>query len=80
MQQHIGTLAAGAVSPHAVDAGLRLEMLLVAVVDQRVQPVDRLGPDVAALAAVAAVRPAEFDELSRAGTRRDPAPPSPERI
>ena len=48
------------------DAGLAVlgeEVLLVAVVDQRVQPVDRLGPDVAALAAVAAVRAAELDEL-----------------
>ena len=38
-------------------------MLLVAVVDQRVQPLDRLGDDVATLAAVPAVRPAELDEL-----------------
>ena len=39
------------------------EMLLVAVVDERVQPLDRLGDHVAALAAVAAVRPAELHEL-----------------
>jgi hypothetical protein len=48
---------------HAVHAGLGAEMLLVAVVDQRVQPVDRLDPDVAAAAAVATVRSAELDEL-----------------
>ena len=48
---------------HAVDAGLGLEMLLVAVVDQRVQPVDGFEPDVAAAAAIAAVRPAELDEF-----------------
>ena len=59
----VGALGAGAVAAHAVDAGLGLEMLLVAIVDQRVQPVDRLHPDVAAAAAVAAVRPAELDEL-----------------
>ena len=62
-QRHVGALGAGAVAAHAVDAGLGLEMLLVAIVDQRVQPVDRLHPDIAAAAAVAAVRPAELDEL-----------------
>jgi hypothetical protein len=55
-----------------VDTGLRLEMLLVAIVDQRVQPVDDLQPDVTATAAIAAVRPAELDELF--------APPLPERM
>ena len=60
-------------------AGLGLEMLLVAVVDQRVEPVDAFGPDVAAAAAVAAVRPAELDELL-APERDAPAPPSPERM
>jgi hypothetical protein len=38
-------------------------MLLVAVVDQRVEAVDRLDPHVAALAAVAPVGPAHLDEL-----------------
>ena len=38
-------------------------MLLVAVVDQRVEAVDRLDDHVAAFAAVAALGPAEFDEL-----------------
>src|SRR3546814_12970549 len=42
---------------------LGAEMLLVAVVDQGVQPVDAFDPDVAALAAVAAVGAAVFDEL-----------------
>ena len=62
-QRHVGALAAGAVAAHAVHACLGLEMLLVAVVDQRVEPVDRLDPDVAAAAAVAAVGAAELDEL-----------------
>ena len=42
---------------------LRLEVLLVAVVDQRVEAVDRLDDHVAAAPAVAAVRAAELDEL-----------------
>jgi len=46
-----------------VAAGLGLKVLLVAVVDQGVQPLHRLDPDIAAPAAVAAVRPAVFDEL-----------------
>src|SRR5262249_10901391 len=48
---------------HAVAAGLGLEVLLVAVVDQRVEAVDAFGDDVAAAPAVAAVRPAELDEF-----------------
>ena len=52
-----------AVLAHAVAAGLGLEVLLVAVVDQRVEAVDRLDHDVAAAAAVAAARAAELDEL-----------------
>src|SRR6185312_7238048 len=40
-----------------------LEMLLVAVVDQRVEPVHGLDHDVAAASTVATGRPAEFDEL-----------------
>ena len=63
LQRHVGALGAGHVAAHAVDAGLGLEMLLVAIVDQRVQPVDRLQPDIAAAAAVAAVRAAELDEF-----------------
>src|SRR5262249_50300331 len=38
-------------------------VLLVAVIDQRVETVHRLDDHVAALAAVAAVGPAELDEL-----------------
>ena len=50
-----------AVAAHAVHAGLSLEMLVVAEVDQGVQPVDRLDPDIAALAPVAAVGAAILD-------------------
>ena len=52
-----------AIAAAAVHAGLRLEMLLVAIVDQRVEAVDALDPDVAAAAAIAAVRAAELDEF-----------------
>ena len=44
-------------------AVLRLEVLLVAVVDQRVEPVDAFEDDVAAAPAIAAGRAAELDEL-----------------
>ena len=40
--------AAGALAAHAVMAGLGLEVLGVAVVDQRVQPIDAFEDDVAA--------------------------------
>jgi hypothetical protein len=73
-QHHVGALGAGAVAAHAVDAGLGAEMLLVAVVDQRVQAIDHLGPDIAAAAAVAAVRSAELDELLAAERQRARAP------
>src|SRR5215472_11986604 len=52
-----------AILAHAILAPLGLEVLLVAIVDQRVQPTDRLDHDVAAAAAIAAGGPAEFDEL-----------------
>ncbi len=62
-EHHVGALGAMAVAAHAVAAGLRLEVLLVAIVDQGIQPVDSFREDVAAAPAVAAVGPAELDEL-----------------
>src|SRR5947207_7947303 len=62
-QHHVGAIGAMAVLAHAVTAAARLEVLLVAVVDQRIETVDTFGDDIAAAAAVAAVRPAEFDEF-----------------
>src|SRR6266853_5496888 len=58
-------LAVGAVAvlAHAVGALLGLEVLLIAIVDQRVQSVDRFDDDVAAAAAIAAARSAELDIL-----------------
>ncbi len=63
LEDRVGALAAGAVLAHAVGAGLGLEMLLIAVVDQRVEAADAFDDDIAAAAAVAAVRAAEFDEF-----------------
>src|SRR4029079_5066624 len=48
---------------HAVGALLRLEVLLVAIVDQRVQPIDHFDDDIAATAAIAAAWSTELDEL-----------------
>ena len=73
LQRDVVALAAGQVAAHAVHAGLGLEMLLVAIVDQRVEAVDAFGPDIAAAAAIAAVGAAELDELlapERDGARR----------
>src|SRR5262249_51263320 len=58
------TLASRAVRPLPRPPApfLGFEMLLVAIIDERIEPVDRLHDHVAALAAVAAVRPAELDE------------------
>ena len=63
LQHDVGAFAAGAVLAFAVAALLGLEMLLVAVVEQRVQIGDAFDDNVAAFAAVAAVRTAELDEL-----------------
>ena len=65
---------AGSVLAHAARAVLGVEVLLVAVVDQRVEVGDALDPDVAALAAVAAVGAAVLDELLAA--ERDGAAPA----
>src|SRR6185369_8085615 len=56
-------VGAMAVLAHAIGALLRLEVLLVAIVDQRVQAVDHFDDDVAAAAAIAAGGAAELDEL-----------------
>src|SRR5512139_1899680 len=62
-QHHVLAIGPGTVLAHTVAAALRLEMLLIAVVDQCVEAGHRLYNDVAAIAAVAAVGAAEFDEL-----------------
>src|ERR1041385_6944826 len=62
-QHEVAALGAGLVGAGPATAFLGAEMLLIAVIDQRVQILGRLEDDVAALAAIAAIRPAEFDEL-----------------
>ncbi len=63
LEHHVGRGGARPVLAHAVAAGLGLEVLLVAVVDQGVEAVDAFDHHVAAASAVAAVRPAELDEF-----------------
>src|SRR5690606_21877009 len=63
LEHHVLALGPVHLPAHAVAAGLGLEVLLVPVVDQGVQPLDRLDPDVAAAAAVAAVGAAVLDEF-----------------
>src|SRR5690606_38638975 len=70
LERDVGAARAGAVRAAPVVALLRLEMLLVAVVDQRVQPVDAFRPYVAAASAVAAVRAAELNEFLAAKAHR----------
>ncbi len=63
LEHHVGALGTGHVATVAGRAGGGLEVLLVAVIDKGVEVLYRLDPDVAALAAVAAVRPAELDKF-----------------
>src|SRR5262249_35020326 len=62
-QHYVGRRRPRAVLAHAVAAGLGFEVLLVAVVDERMGAVAPRGHRAAAAPAVAAVRPAELDEL-----------------
>ena len=62
-QHHLFAVGTGAVLAHAIGATLGFEMLLIAIVDEGVEPVDGLDNDVAAFAAVAAVRSSELDEF-----------------
>src|SRR5262249_44697838 len=59
----VGARGAGALLAHAVLAASRLEMLAVAVVDERIEAGHGLRHHVAAAAAVAAPRAAELDEF-----------------
>ncbi len=56
-------VGAMAVLAHAIGALLRLEVLLIAIVDQRIQPVHHFDDDIAAAAAIAATGSAELDIL-----------------
>ena len=62
-QHRVGAIGAGAVLAHAMGAGIGLEVLLIAIVDQGIEPVDAFEHDVTAAPAIAAIGSAEFDEL-----------------
>src|SRR5690348_642167 len=62
-EKDVGAIGAMPILAHAGAAVARGEMLLVAIIDQRIKAIHCLGDDLAALAAVAAVWTAEFDEL-----------------
>ncbi len=62
-EDDVGTVPAGALAAHPVLPALGLEVLLVAIVDERVEVGIGHRDHVAAAAAVAAVRSAELDEL-----------------
>src|SRR6267154_1146903 len=62
-QHEIAAVGAGTVGPGSATPVLGAKMLLIAVIDQRVEIVGRDKADVAALAAHAAIGPAELDEL-----------------
>jgi len=63
LQHNIIAGRAGAVRPRAIAALARLEMLGIAVINQGIQPGHGFGDDIPALAAIAAIRAAEFDEF-----------------
>ena len=71
---HVVAAPARAVAAHAMHAGLGLEMLLVAIVDQRVEPIDAFDDHIAAAPAVAPIGTAEFDELLAAERHGSAAP------
>src|SRR5690606_1299884 len=63
LEDDVLTLGAGAVLARPVAPGAGLQMLLVAIVDERVDPLHAFDDHLAAAAAVAAVRPAELNEF-----------------
>jgi hypothetical protein len=66
LEHDVLAVGAMAVLAHAIGALLGLEVLLIAIVDQGVQSIDHFDDYVAAasaIAAITAIRPAEFDEL-----------------
>ena len=63
LEHDIGTIRACAVFPHAMHTRTGLEMLLIAVIDQRVEAINAFDPDIAAASAVSTIGAAEFDKL-----------------
>jgi len=68
-QHSVVAIGARHFSAHAVLAAPGRQMLLVSVVDQRVEIVDRFRPHIAAAPAIAAIRAAIFDEFLAAERR-----------
>src|SRR6185503_13536281 len=62
-QYDILAVRAGAVLAHAIAAALRLEVLLITIIDQRIEAGNGLDDDVAAAAAITTVGSTEFDEF-----------------
>src|SRR5215831_5456401 len=63
LQDDVLAVRTSAVLSHAVSTALRLEVLLITVVDEGIQAGNRFHHDIAATAAVAAIRAAEFNEF-----------------
>ena len=78
-ENHVGAIGAMAILAHAGAAVSGGEMLLVAVIDQSVEAVDRFGDHLAALAAVTTIGPPNSMNFSRRNETQ-PLPPSPERM
>src|SRR6185437_13188578 len=63
LEHDVLAVGAGAILAHAVPAALRLEVLLVTIVDERIEAIDGFDEDAATIAAVTAVGAAEFNEF-----------------
>src|SRR6188508_3331002 len=62
-QHDVLAVGTGPVLAHAIAAALRLEMLLIAVIDQRIEAGNGLDDDVTASAAIATIGSTELDEF-----------------
>jgi hypothetical protein len=63
LEHRIGAVGAVPILAHAGPAVLGGEVLLIAVVDERIEAIDRIGDDLSAFAAITAVRTAELNEF-----------------
>jgi hypothetical protein len=63
LQHCIGTGRTSPIRAHTMFAITGLEMLLIAEIDQRVEVGNAFNPNIAALAAIAAIRAAEFNKF-----------------
>jgi hypothetical protein len=63
LEHDVVRIGPGAQTPHAMTCCPHLEVLLVAIVNQGVKTIHRFNPYVAAIAAVAAIGTAHFNEF-----------------